>query len=176
MVDGGVTPHNNPALALLLLVLLKDYGICWPTGRDNLTIVSIGTGSFRPPVVSYHTGLLRRLRLAVVALESLIDDSSDLVLNLMQLFGDTPEDLRTRSTMRSIGVSLPVGATKWFRFLRYNVELEQRWLEEEVGLKLSTDELARVRRMDDARAIHRMYEIGQLAARRQVKAEHLIGL
>jgi predicted acylesterase/phospholipase RssA len=176
MVDGGVTPHNNPALALLLLVLLKDYGICWPTGRDNLTIVSIGTGSFRPPVVSYHTGLLRRLRLAVVALESLIDDSSDLVLNLMQLFGDTPEDLRTRSTMRSIGVSLPVGATKWFRFLRYNVELEQRWLEEEVGLKLSTDELARVRRMDDARAIHRMYEIGQLAARRQVKAEHLVGL
>jgi uncharacterized protein len=89
MVDGGATPHNNPALALLLLVLLQEHGISWPMGRDNLTIVSIGTGSFRPPAINYHTGLLRRLRLAVSALESLIDDSSDLVPNLMQLFGET---------------------------------------------------------------------------------------
>jgi hypothetical protein len=175
MVDGGVTPHNNPALALLLLVLLREHGVCWPTGRDKLTIVSIGTGSFRPPAVNYHTGLFRRLRLAVSALESLIDDSSDLVLNLMQLFGEMPGDLQTRSTMR-LGCTELTGDSKWFRFLRYNVELEEKWLEEEVGLKLSSDELARVRRMDDARAIHRMYEIGQLAARRQVKAEHLIGL
>ena len=47
-VDGGVTPHNNPSLAILLHDdLLKPFDICWELGPDKLTVVSIGTGSHR---------------------------------------------------------------------------------------------------------------------------------
>ncbi|MCC0054495.1 MAG: patatin-like phospholipase family protein, partial [Rhodobiaceae bacterium] len=37
-VDGGVTPHNNPALALLQLVTIPAYGYGWATGEQDLRI------------------------------------------------------------------------------------------------------------------------------------------
>src|SRR5688572_24378464 len=43
-VDGGVTAHNNPSLALLQIATVPAYGYAWPTGVDDLLIVSIGTG------------------------------------------------------------------------------------------------------------------------------------
>jgi len=40
-VDGGVTPHNNPALIIFLMTILKPFNINWETGADKLTVVSI---------------------------------------------------------------------------------------------------------------------------------------
>ena len=34
-VDGGVSPHNNPALQLLLLATLEGHGLRWPMGEDR---------------------------------------------------------------------------------------------------------------------------------------------
>ena len=42
-VDGGVTPFNDPALQLLMLAAFQGHGFCWPTGKDGLLLVSIGT-------------------------------------------------------------------------------------------------------------------------------------
>jgi len=42
-LDGGMTPHNNPALYLLFMATMPQYGLCWPFGAQNLTIVSVGT-------------------------------------------------------------------------------------------------------------------------------------
>ena len=47
-LDGAITPHNNPSLFLFLSATLPPYGLEWPVGVDKLTIVSVGTGSFRP--------------------------------------------------------------------------------------------------------------------------------
>src|SRR4029079_5297091 len=55
-VDGGVTPYNNPSLALLMQVALKPFGICWELNPDKLTFVSIGTGSYRTRVSFDHLG------------------------------------------------------------------------------------------------------------------------
>ena len=46
-VDGGVTPFNDPALQLLMLAALQGYGFRWPTGKDRLLLISIGTGRFQ---------------------------------------------------------------------------------------------------------------------------------
>jgi hypothetical protein len=59
-----------------------------------------------------------------------------------------------------------------FRFLRYDVRLERPWLEQNLDLKLSAKDLARVREMDNPESIPLAYEIGKLAAERQVKAAH----
>ncbi len=56
-VDGGVTPHNNPSLALFQMATLKPYKIEWPTGPDNLTIMSVGTGTYRPRLSYQNSGL-----------------------------------------------------------------------------------------------------------------------
>ena len=34
-IDGGVTPYNNPASFLLMLVTLKQFGICWKLGAEE---------------------------------------------------------------------------------------------------------------------------------------------
>src|SRR4030095_15878482 len=44
-VDGGITPFNNPALIAVLMATLPDYKLNWPTGRDALHVVSVGTGT-----------------------------------------------------------------------------------------------------------------------------------
>ncbi|MDX2152761.1 MAG: patatin-like phospholipase family protein [Bryobacteraceae bacterium] len=44
-VDGGVTPYNNPAFLLYRMATVPEYRLGWPTGEDNLLIVSVGTGS-----------------------------------------------------------------------------------------------------------------------------------
>jgi len=46
-VDGGLSMANNPALQLFLMATLKGFNLHWPTGENNLLIVSIGTGAWR---------------------------------------------------------------------------------------------------------------------------------
>jgi predicted acylesterase/phospholipase RssA len=46
-VDGGITPYNNPALLLFLMATLPSYHLNWPTGVDQLLLVSVGTGRMR---------------------------------------------------------------------------------------------------------------------------------
>ncbi len=44
-VDGGVTPYNNPALLLYRMATLPEYRLGWPSGEDQLMLVSVGTGA-----------------------------------------------------------------------------------------------------------------------------------
>jgi hypothetical protein len=61
-----------------------------------------------------------------------------------------------------------------FRFLRYDVRLEKDWLERELNYPVDDELLGRLRGMDDPSTVHRLYEIGALAAEKQVKIEHLV--
>ena len=53
-VDGGITSYNNPAFQLFLLATLEPYHLRWPTGEDNMFVVSIGTGT--SPVANMDLG------------------------------------------------------------------------------------------------------------------------
>ena len=44
-VDGGVTPHNNPAFLLYRMATDPAYRLNWKTGEQNLLVVSVGTGA-----------------------------------------------------------------------------------------------------------------------------------
>jgi len=172
-VDGGVTPHQNPALALFLMTTFKAYGLCWPTGPERLLVVSIGTGTYRSRLSLGETRYIGAIGLAIRALSALISDGSGLVLALMQWLGECPAPWVVNSEVGDLRHDgLPGG--KLFRFLRYDVSLDATWLAETLDLKLSDRDVARVRRMDDPGTIPLAYEIGRRAAERQVKAEHLL--
>jgi hypothetical protein len=59
-----------------------------------------------------------------------------------------------------------------FEQLRYDVILEQGWLESELGLKVDSKALVRLRRIDDYNSVRLAYEIGQRAAEKQILEEH----
>jgi uncharacterized protein len=44
-VDGGVTPHNNPAFLLYRMATDPAYRLNWKTGEQDMLIVSVGTGA-----------------------------------------------------------------------------------------------------------------------------------
>ena len=46
-VDGGVSMASNPALQLLLLATLSGFPFGWPTGEDQLLLVSRACGQLR---------------------------------------------------------------------------------------------------------------------------------
>jgi hypothetical protein len=172
-IDGGVTPHQNPALALFLMTQLKAYSLCWPAGPDRLLAVSIGTGSYRTQLTAAAARRFRAIGLAFWALAGLIGDGASLVLALMQWLGESPAPWPINSEVGDLRDDSPPGG-KLFRFLRYDVQLDGPWLAETLDLKLSERDVIRARRMDDTGTIPLAYEIGRRAAERQVKAEHLL--
>src|SRR5262249_46362679 len=89
-VDGGVTPHNNPALALYLLCTLKAHGLCCASDPSRLLMTSIGTGAYRSPLTAAQARRIRAIGLAIRALSTLINDSENLVLTLMQWLAECP--------------------------------------------------------------------------------------
>jgi uncharacterized protein len=45
MVDGGVTVYNNPAFLVFLMATVEPYNLSWTAGKDQMLVVSIGTGT-----------------------------------------------------------------------------------------------------------------------------------
>jgi uncharacterized protein len=170
-VDGGVTPFNNPSFALLMQALVKPYGICWPLGADKLTFVSIGTGTYRAKLSFTELGFAGPLKLALHSLLSMMGDTQTLALAQMQWLGECPDPWPINSEIGSLAGELPP-ESRWFRFMRYDVQLEQPWIAANLGKTLSEEAVASYRNMDDPSIIQRIYELALEAAERQVKVEH----
>ncbi len=170
-VDGGVTPHNNPSLALFNMAMWSPFKLNWATGPENLTIVSLGTGTYRPQLSYQSLGFARFTKLAFHSLLSMMTDAEMLVLALMQWLGECPDPWTINSEIGTLAGDRPPGG-KMFRFLRYDVRLEKESLAKELDYKVSDTLLAKLRGMDDPNLVHVLYEIGIRAAEKQVKAEH----
>ncbi|MCP4383494.1 MAG: patatin [Hyphomicrobiales bacterium] len=171
-IDGGITPHNNPALALLQLATIPAYGYNWPVGEHRLRIVSLGTGARRDTMSAAAARRMPAAGLAIQALASMVADSSNQVLTVMQMLGrsDTPWEVNSE-----IGdlhdVLLPDAPL--FTFQRYDVRLDRAWLRDELGITVRSAQLAELGRLDAAAVLPLAYEIGQAAAEKQIRPEHL---
>lgn len=181
-VDGGVTPHNNPSLILFLMTILKSYQLNWRIGPDQLTICSIGTGSGRQRVESEKLGVARTAKLALHALLSLMADMQTFVLVQMQYLGNCLTPWWINSEVKDLAEESPPQG-KMFTFLRYDLRLELPWIERELGdeveerlgRRLTADDVMRMRSLDDPGIIGDIYLLAQIAAKKQVKAEHWLG-
>jgi hypothetical protein len=171
-VDGGVTPFNDPALQLLMLAALQGHGFRWSTGRNQLLIVSVGTGHYRQ-LRSAHAIIADPAALqGLAALQSLMDDCERMNRATLQWLTNclTPWLVdRAVGDMKLDSRAGPQLAT----YVRYNVLLEQDWLKSEVGLEFTPDKIEQIRKMDDPSNLSDLAELGRRAAAKQVKPEHL---
>jgi hypothetical protein len=173
-VDGALTPHNDPSLQLFLYAALPQYGLSWSLGPENLTIISIGTGGFRPHVSLPELAWIRPIGMAIRALSAQVAESSQLVLTLMSWLGDTATAWPINSELNDVAqVPAPLGQPL-FRFLRYDIRLEQGWLARELGVTIDERTLARYELIDAPENIPAIYELGARAAEGQIKREHLV--
>lgn len=171
-VDGGVTAYNNPALLLAMVATIPDYGFGWAAGADRLALVSIGTGAYRARLEPASARRLSPLGLALRALSGTIADVEIQTVALCQWLGQSETRWRINEEIGDLSTA-PMPAAPLFRFFRYNVRLEAKWLAEEVGLRFAEADLARLHRLDEAPAAQLLYEIGTAAAERFVRPEHV---
>jgi hypothetical protein len=178
-VDGGVSPFNDPALQLLMLAALEGHGFRWPRGKDKLLLISVGTGTYRPSppaptLLSKVTAtLLGKLAAAqgLRALQSLMDDCARSNQAMLQWLTDclTPWEIdRAVGDMKLDSQKGPQLAT----YARYNVLLEQAWLSSTLKVELSPDKLTQIRKMDKPGNMDSLADIGRVAAKEQIKADH----
>jgi uncharacterized protein len=165
-IDGGVTPYNNPALLAVLMATLPGYRLEWPTGRESLHVISVGTGGHR-------TRLQKRLPQKTYLWDSigfviptLIDDAAINQDMLCRVLGDCLHGADLDSEVGSLGAPTLFAATEQkFTYARYNCMMDSM----EVGDPMSPSEL----QLDNLRAIQRLQAIGREYAAREVRREHL---
>lgn len=171
-VDGGITPHNNPALALLQLATIPAYGFGWPAGADRLRILSVGTGTYRDRMSLDTARRAPAAQLGIAALASMVSDSSSQVLTMLHMLGRTHTPWSLNSEIGDLG-GFSLGPEPLFTFERYDARLERDWLRRELGLALGLDEIGALTRLDNVDAIPLAYEIGTAVAEHFVRPEHL---
>ncbi|MBV8837084.1 MAG: patatin-like phospholipase family protein [Alphaproteobacteria bacterium] len=172
-VDGGVSPHNNPALYMLLAASSPKLELNWPLGPENLLIVSIGTGSSRHTISEKQLPWLKSAGIAIHALQGQMSDAQQLVVGLMSWLGESPTQVKFNEELGDLSEAGRPFGRPLFRFLRYDVQLEQRWLRDELGRTFSEAEVMRLRELAAVENLGILHELGARAASKQMRREHL---
>jgi hypothetical protein len=137
-------------------------------------IVSVGTGTYRYTLQRSEMPRLRTLGIAAHALSSQISDAQQLVLMLMSWLGYSPTEWIINSEIGGLGSMDSPGGKPLFKFLRYDVILENEWLSRTLGVNLDNRLLQRYRLLDAPENIPAIYDLGARAAELQIKREDLI--
>lgn len=170
-VDGGVSPHNNPALLMMMLATLTGYGFRWPLGADRLMLLSVGTGSPARLPLAKSVSHMPAALLAVTALRSMMQDCNWLNQALLQWMGTSPILWPIDSEVGDLAAD-QIGEKPLLHYLRYDAPLSKTWLETNLGLHLTPTELSALEALDRPDLAPRLLDIGRRAAEKQVLADH----
>ena len=169
-IDGGVSPNNNPSLALVLMATIKGYAFNWEMGPEELLVVSLGTGRKSANVGLSEGFEATSLAHAMRALSSVMDDCGNLVETTMQWLSQSPT---AREIDRELGKVEPAsGAVPRLSYLRYNVMFERDWFREHLGLDWAEKDVVALAAMDEPANMPKLDEVGKTAGARLVKDEH----
>jgi len=171
-VDGGVTTYNNPAFQLFLMATIDAYKLNWPTGKDKLLLVSIGTGTAPSANESLQAKKMNMLYNAEFLPSALMFAALNEQDFLCRVFGDCLAGPPLDSEVGDMKNQPAPGGTKLFTYLRYNAELSDRGLQ---SLGLSGINPDDVRQLDSIEHIPELQRIGQAVADSQVNPSHFAG-
>jgi predicted acylesterase/phospholipase RssA len=164
-VDGGMSPFNNPALMAVMYTTLEGYRINWPTGADRLLVISVGTGRADKEVKKSAVPAAHALK----GLLGLMDDCAAMQELMLQWMSSS----RTARVIdREIGNLQhdAVAQAPLITYLRYNGDLGVDAVKQMLP-DLEDDKIRSFTSMDAPENMKALYEIGQLTARRDVRAD-----
>lgn len=200
-VDGGVSPHNNPSLQLLLMAALPAYNLEWVLSPDELMMISVGTGQHRSPidrsrrvVTGFLAGAVVRGALredieeaafAAQTLRSMVGESGMFVLKVMQSLskprfswkingeiGNLENDFLMQAVQSLAGRSDAQGL---LRFQRYDLPLEKALVHSDYDVSATPDERLKLHAIDDPTTIDKLHGLAMEAARKQVSIKDFAG-
>ncbi|MBI1227278.1 MAG: patatin [Bacteroidetes bacterium] len=167
-VDGGVSMHNNPALLLFLIATLKGFPYRWKTGAEMIELVSVGTGFAKVRRRVDECVGIPGVKWAPVVPAMLMDDADMHNQLLLQYMSTSPTAKAINSEIGDLSEDL-LTSTPLFHYVRYDVPLEQNYLNE-LGFPKVVAE--KIREMSDSKNKEVLRDIGIEAGKRIVKDEH----
>ena len=184
-IDGGVSSYNNPSLQVFLEATVPEYGIGWPTGVDNLLLISLGTGFYPVTVEAGKAAHYNLLDWAQYVLKELMNEANLQQNVLMHLIGQRPvlgasgvteaaasgATPGTPSETVLAEMSASLGSRKLVTYQRITVGLSRDRLDQ---LSLPDVDPEKVREMDAVDQIPNMQRVGEAVANEQVHMERLI--
>ncbi len=169
-VDGGVSPHNNPALLLFMLATIRGYAFNWPTGADKMMLVSIGNGAAGDAPTHDRVSRIPAAQLAVKSLISMMQDCSQLNQALLQWMSQCPTPWPIDGEIGDLSDD-QLGGDPLLHYLRYDVVLDLPWLQK-LKLDYSSSKLRHIRQFDRPDLVSEWLDIGRRAAADQVDEKH----
>jgi uncharacterized protein len=167
-VDGALTTYNNPAFQALLMATVEPYNLNWPTGEDNILLVSIGTGTNPKANVDLQPSEMNLLynssSLPMALMFAALNEQDFLCRVFGKCLAGDPLDSEIGDL---IGKRGPVNP-KLFTYLRYNAELTYKGL---AGLGLADIQPEAVQKIDSVEHFEDLQRIGQAVAQQKVRIE-----
>lgn len=163
-VDGGVTMYNNPAFQLFLMATVKPYKLEWPTGEDNLLLVSVGTGAAANANADLAPGQMNLLYNAESIPGALMFAAANEQDLLCRVFGRCLHGGEIDSEVMDLKGDIGPGSLekKFFTYLRYNADLSREGL---TKLGLPDIDPKNVQQMDSVEYIEQLKQVGQALAK-----------
>ena len=161
-VDGGMSPFNNPSMLAVMYATMDGYRIGWPSGAENLLVVSVGTGRADPKVKRANLPAEN----AIKSLLALMEDAGTLQETLLQWMSSSP-------TARSIDRELDdlqhdlVAGKPVISYLRYNVDLAASAVHA-LNPGIDQGKIESLTAMDAPENMDTLHELGRLTAERDV--------
>ncbi len=169
--DGAVTTLNNPALQLVLMATLPAYSLGWPTGRDELLLVSVGTGTSEQVRDDLRAGDLNLLSYARSVPEALIHSAAVQNDYLCRVFGECRHGPKLDKELGDLVGGAGLLPEPLFSYVRYDAETHPASLAELGVSHLSGEHLDQI---DGVAHLDEMCEFGRALATR-VDVAHLAG-
>jgi len=170
-VDGGVSPHNNPALLMFMLATLRGYEFNWSTGADKLLLVSIGNGAAGEPPTDKDISEMNPAVLAYKSVLSIVRDSSSLHQAMLQWMARCPNPWEIDGEIGDLSLD-QLGREPLMHYMRYDAILRGKWLAEKLKLNYPPEMLNDIRRFDRPDLVDEWLRIGKAAAAIQIDKKH----
>lgn len=171
-IDGGISMHNNPALQLLLVASIKEFGFGWGRVETPIHIVSIGTGEWSNAVpISGWTEGSMPIRQVGNLIGMLMEDASALNETILQAMSRG----RNRRTIDRLTGDLPEAL--WpqaaLTYERFQLYLEEHFMR---SMGIPEDYTGRIdayRKMDNIDHMDDLAALGRYMGERQVERRDL---
>jgi hypothetical protein len=173
-VDGGVSMANNPALQLLMVATLKGFPFHWPWGKDNILLVSVGTGMSKWKALPKKIQKNNILNWASQLPDMLMQDASWQNQLILQWLSNSPTAYVIDGEIGNLGNDL-IGREKndaYLSYLRYNMWIDNETLSPLTGKQYSQKDLDNLTEMSNADSRFELHDIGVKAAAKEISKEH----
>jgi hypothetical protein len=162
-VDGGVSPFNNPAFQAFMYATISGYRIGWQTGRENILLVSVGTGTADPEVKRAAIAAQNALH----SLLSLMNDCASFQETMLQWMSSSRTAREIDRELGDLQHDLVAG-TPLLSYLRYNADLRVEKVKSLYPELTDEERIKSLSAMDAPENMETLHELGKRVAERDV--------